>query len=733
MLDTSNEYNDYLNSYEWKAIKAKKIEDNFNCECCWVPATTVHHLSYERLWKILETDLVSLCESCHHECHFINWEEISNDETSLRNRYKEVRDNKQKEWIKEISIEKELNVEDEECNDNEQNLEKIWKLYTDQYEAYNKIVDFLNSESDVFILKWAAWTGKTTLLKELKNYFVENNVNFFFWAPTWKATYVLKDKLNITNPDTYWTIYSVLYEINDSLDKWNKDVNYFQKVDLLDEYVYIIDESSLINYKNQLDNDEYQKNILNFWTGSLLKDIFSSKKSKNTKIIFVWDIYQLPPVNDQSRALDKNFLEEKFEVKCDEAELTEVKRQKWESWILDMSVKVRTDIKNDNYKIPFLKWNNDVILLNNEKEFLNIYWKNIDNSIIISYTNKKIYEYNNVIRKEINHFNKPIEIWDKIMISKNTFVWDEQFLNWEIVEVVNVHWNIEIKKDIFVNKIKNDLKFLDVTIKRDFGKEKYFQVKILLNSIDIDNWSWEDITLWKYLFSEFMNRTIYSEKNNPNWIWKITTKWWKTKYYKNIDNIDEENKEFLKIVMKEDRYLNSLEIKYWFAITCHKSQWSEWQNIFLNINDYSESQWIWAKISKGFFNYLYTWITRWKSKVYILNNDNLLEYWNYEDFSSKFLIEDEFINEYINKIWTVVKSYNYELENVEEKISIEEVIPKDYKVAFVFSNGKSKAYITVNYNKKYVFWKAQLHNKENPFTNNLWALLLKHNIIKDVY
>jgi hypothetical protein len=64
-------------------------------------------------------------------------------------------------------------------------------------------------------------------------------------------------------------------------------VNYFQKIDLFNDCIYIIDESSLINYKNQLDNDEYQKNILNFGTGSLLKDIFSAKKSKSTKIIFV--------------------------------------------------------------------------------------------------------------------------------------------------------------------------------------------------------------------------------------------------------------------------------------------------------------------------------------------------------------------------------------------------------------------------------------------------------------
>ncbi len=86
-----NNYKEYLDSYAWKAIKKMKMEENSICECCWEPATTVHHLSYERRWSEKEDDIVSVCERCHNECHFINWYQIKNDELMLRKRFEEIK------------------------------------------------------------------------------------------------------------------------------------------------------------------------------------------------------------------------------------------------------------------------------------------------------------------------------------------------------------------------------------------------------------------------------------------------------------------------------------------------------------------------------------------------------------------------------------------------------------------------------------------------------------------
>ncbi len=85
-----NNYQEYLNSYAWKAIKKTKLEENPYCEICWDKSVTVHHLSYKRLWKENESDLASLCKDCHNECHFVEWYQIKNDEKELRRRFEEL-------------------------------------------------------------------------------------------------------------------------------------------------------------------------------------------------------------------------------------------------------------------------------------------------------------------------------------------------------------------------------------------------------------------------------------------------------------------------------------------------------------------------------------------------------------------------------------------------------------------------------------------------------------------
>lgn len=96
MWDIQVDYNEYLKSYSWKAIKKTKLEENPDCEICWEPSITVHHLSYDRLWKESEDDIVSICESCHNDCHFIEWYQIKNNEDDLRRRFEDLKKTKSK-------------------------------------------------------------------------------------------------------------------------------------------------------------------------------------------------------------------------------------------------------------------------------------------------------------------------------------------------------------------------------------------------------------------------------------------------------------------------------------------------------------------------------------------------------------------------------------------------------------------------------------------------------------
>lgn len=102
MSDVHTNYQEYLESYAWKALKKTKLEEQSQCESCWLPATSVHHLTYERLWREKTEDIVSICERCHEECHHVGGYQIKNDEEILRRRFEEVRNTYL--WEKEIEL-----------------------------------------------------------------------------------------------------------------------------------------------------------------------------------------------------------------------------------------------------------------------------------------------------------------------------------------------------------------------------------------------------------------------------------------------------------------------------------------------------------------------------------------------------------------------------------------------------------------------------------------------------
>ncbi|MDD2870634.1 MAG: DKNYY domain-containing protein [Candidatus Gracilibacteria bacterium] len=87
-----NNYKEYLESFAWKAIKKMKLEEQPECECCSEKATTVHHLSYERRGMERDDDIVSICERCHNECHYVDGYQIKNDEKILRKRFEDVKE-----------------------------------------------------------------------------------------------------------------------------------------------------------------------------------------------------------------------------------------------------------------------------------------------------------------------------------------------------------------------------------------------------------------------------------------------------------------------------------------------------------------------------------------------------------------------------------------------------------------------------------------------------------------
>lgn len=203
-----------------------------------------------------------------------------------------------------------------------------------QQSAIQTFEDFLKSDDQVLMLKGAAGTGKTTLLKEFITILQKEHRGFGLMAPTGRAAHIISEKTGANALTIHRYIYAMekLRANNLTKDEEENDTLHFSfalKENAAEkDFIYLIDESSMIS-------DQYTASeLFMFGTGFLLSDIFQYAEGR--KIIFVGDYAQLPPVGmNFSPALDKNYLTEKFKCGVAEITLTEVLRQDPESVLLE--------------------------------------------------------------------------------------------------------------------------------------------------------------------------------------------------------------------------------------------------------------------------------------------------------------------------------------------------------------------------------------------------------------
>lgn len=233
----------------------------------------------------------------------------------------------------------------------EQNdLNKI-ELTTSQDNVLRKILDFVNNSNDrIFILKGYAGTGKTTLMRFLIQKLEENKKDYRLLASTGRAAKVLANLSNRNGSTS--TIHSMVYSFNglskefDEKEKpvVDKDGQLFlvfapSKLDESEvpETIYIIDEASMVS-------DVITKNVTQakFGEGRLLKELLDYDTRPGSKFIFVGDPCQLPPIEEYySPALMKDYYQQTFGMNAQEAQLTEIMRQKGSSGIIDASKQIR--------------------------------------------------------------------------------------------------------------------------------------------------------------------------------------------------------------------------------------------------------------------------------------------------------------------------------------------------------------------------------------------------------
>ncbi len=464
-------------------------------------------------------------------------------------------------------------------------------LTADQEEAFGSIRRFLADDRErCFLLKGYAGTGKSFLVGAVAVHLNSRKIPFALTASTGKAALMLSQRTNQEATTVHSQIYS-FDKITESEDVKNSLLARFRLEKLVDfqkKMVLIVDEASMISNKNA------HTEFLQYGSGSLLDDLVEYIRLQNpdmkTKIIFVGDTAQLPPINcDYSPALRADFLRRKYGVGCREFTLSEILRQKKGSGILGNASAIRSSIRKRDYvsfqikktfDVPKL-YASDIPRLFSSPEAL-------ENTAVITFRNATALQQNIAVRRHIlgGSGRQDVCAQDRLIVVQNNI--KDKLCNGDFVSVVSADAKPEQRSIPLILKGGESttvrLKFRDIKIRRTLknGKKMDLTCKIFENN----------------LFSPYRCATREEQV--------ALTVDFKMRHPNLKPNTDKFNNELL-----DDPYYNALQVKFGYAITCHKAQGSEWENVAV-IFEHSCTD------NSEFFRWAYTAVTRAQKKLYVV-------------------------------------------------------------------------------------------------------------------
>lgn len=447
----------------------------------------------------------------------------------------------------------------------------------EQNDIITDISEFITTigNRSIYVLKGYAGTGKTTLVSSLVKSLPVVAKRHVLMAPTGRAAKVLAKY----SKRAASTIHRKIYWI-----RTNKSGNTFitRKENTHTNTIFFVDEASMISENNEKA----------FGNRSLLDDLIEYVyEGLDCKLILIGDTAQLPPVHlEVSPALNEEILERKSNKQIISRELTEVVRQKENSLILNNATLIREKIAKEDYTFPSIITNNEVIRINTGEDLQDAlesaYSNNgINNTSVICRSNKRANLYNQQIRTKIRWQENEISSGDMLMVVRNNYFWlDESskagfIANGDIIMVTKINETIE----------RYGFRFARASVEMvDYPKEKNLDLLLLLDTLTSES------------------PTISYDQYQ--------------KLYKEISKDYKGQKEINKKI-KEDEFFNALQIKFAYAITCHKSQGGQWENIFVDMGYFTDQM-----LDKAYLRWLYTAITRATKKLYLINfNDNFFE------------------------------------------------------------------------------------------------------------
>jgi len=444
----------------------------------------------------------------------------------------------------------------------------------DQSSALKKIAGYIcdNNNDVIFLMTGYAGTGKTSVISSIVKTLEMLRMRTVLLAPTGRAAKVLA---SYAGRQAY-TIHKKIYRqksSKDGLGSFTLDRN------LHKDTFFIVDEASMVS------NSSGDSSL--FGSGRLLDDLIEFVYSgTDCKLILVGDTAQLPPVGSVvSPALDSTTISE-YGFGLVTAELKQVVRQSENSGVLMNATRVRLQVAENNLVHPSIDCINfeDTVRISGEElieEISSAYGScSLEGTIIVVNSNKQANRYNQGIRNLIFYREEEIGPGDMVMVVKNNYfiIKEEEdgvgfIANGDIAEVKRIRKYEELYGSRFADMV---LWFGDYNLE--------IEAKVMMDVLHLDT---------PALPSE-RNRELF--QNVMSDYLHIKTR---RKQYEAVRN---------------NPYFNALQIKFAYAVTCHKAQGGQWERVFIDQGMFNRNE-----ISIDYLRWFYTALTRSTDKVYLVN------------------------------------------------------------------------------------------------------------------
>ena len=454
---------------------------------------------------------------------------------------------------------------------------------TEQKHVLTQFAHFMMDEEPrvVMIFCGSAGTGKTSLASAIARTMVKLEQKVMLLAPTGRAAKVF----SVHSGQPAYTIHRQIYRQKSfDSDGGVFNLNFNRNSDTL----FMVDESSMIANQGQMESS--------FGSGCLLDDLVQFVYSgRNCRMILMGDAAQLPPIGEeQSPALSSDFMEG-YGLKVYECRLNNVLRQSEESGILYNATLIRTHIMRDELtqlpQIHFDMFADIVVVPGNELiETLNSSYSEVgvDETMVITRSNKRAHIYNQGIRQTILGSEEELSTGDMLMIVRNNYHWVQPPTNNEEQDTTSMTFLANGDRAM-VQRVRNirelyGFRFADVWLQFPDYNDYELEATIILDSLHTE----------APALSREQNERLFNEVL--------------------ADYADIPRKQDRVKKLREDIFLNAVQVKYAYAITCHKAQGGQWAHVYVDQGYMTDEM-----LSPDYLHWLYTAFTRATEKLYLVN------------------------------------------------------------------------------------------------------------------